>query len=196
VIDGTKVIPNKFVADQAVEEFTFEENDVFAIDIVVSTGQGKTREIDMRPTIYKRDVDQQYSLKLAASRKIYSEINEKAPSLPFSIRLLAEKHARFGLGELEKHGLIHPYPILYEKPGEIVAQFKYTALIGQSGAVRVTDQPLTYVQSQYAIEDPEIKDLLSKQVSLKKKSKKKKNKKSKKSKTDAPAPEAAPMDTN
>lgn len=44
VIDGTKVIPNKLVPDQAVEEFEFEEHEVYAIDIVVSTGTGKVRE--------------------------------------------------------------------------------------------------------------------------------------------------------
>jgi len=58
IIDATKVIPNKFNAEQAVEEFQFEEDEVYAIDIVVSTGTGKTREQDPRPTIYKRDVDQ------------------------------------------------------------------------------------------------------------------------------------------
>lgn len=77
----------------------------------------QTREQDLRPTVFKRDVDRTYLLKLQASRKVLSEISRKSPTLPFSIRSIEEKHARFGLGELEKHGLIHPYPILYEKQG-------------------------------------------------------------------------------
>jgi len=194
VIDGTKVIPNKLNAEQAVEEFQFEENEVYAIDIVVSTGTGKTREQDLRPTIYKRDVDQTYLLKLQAARKIYTEINTKSPSLPFNIRILAEKHARFGLSELEKHGLIHPYPILYEREGEFVAQFKYTALVGPAGATRITEQPLTYVQSQYSVEDPKVKALLAQSVSAKNKGKKKANKKAKKPKTTDS--DATPMETN
>jgi len=206
-IDGTKVIPNRIVADQGVEEFEIEENDVFGIDIVVSTGTGKTREENLRPTIYKRDVDQTYLLKIAASRKLFSEIHAKYPSLPFTIRNLAEKHARFGLGELETHSLINPYPILYEKAGEIVAQFKYTALVGKAGALRLTEQPLPFVQSQYSVADPTVKALLATTPSMKKT--KKKVKKAKKAKTTTagattttttaaaePTPTPTPMETN
>lgn len=199
VIDGTKVIPNKAVADQAVEEFEFEENEVYAIDIVVSTGTGKTREMELRPTIYKRDIDQTYYLKLQAARKLYTEIIAKAPRLPFSIRSLEEKHARFGLTELEKHALINPYPVLYEREGEIVAQFKYTALVGATGAIRVTELPLPYVQSTYSVADEAVKALLGQPISLKKKTKKKANKKAKKAKTDettTTTTETTPMDTN
>jgi len=167
VIDGTKVIPNKLVPDQAVQEFELAENDVFAIDVVVSTGTGKTREQDLRPTIYKRDVDKTYLLKLQAARKVLTEINRKTPTLPFSIRSLEERHARFGLGELEKHGLINPYPILYEKAGEIVAQFKYTAVVSPNGGIRFPGLPLPYVKSEYSVEDPRIKALLNPQETSK-----------------------------
>jgi len=195
VIDGTKVIPNKISADQAVEEFQFEENEVYAIDVVVSTGSGKTREEGLRPTIYKRDVNQTYLLKLAAARKIFSEISTKSPSLPFNVRIIEEKHVRFGLTELEKHGLVNPYPVLYEREGAIVAQFKFTALVGAAGAIRITDQPLPHVQSQYSVEDSAVKALLAQPSTLKNKSKKKGNKKAKKAKT-AETTEATPMETN
>lgn len=194
VIDGTKVIPNKILADQGVEEFEFDEGDVYAVDIVMSTGEGKTREMDLRPTIYKRAVDENYSLKLQASRKVFSEINSKYPALPFTIRALEDKHVRFGLSELEKHGLINSYPVLYERPGELVAQFKYTVIVGPSGAQRITEQPLPYVQSQYSVEDAEVKALLSQTVSHKKKTKKKSNKKPKTEGSSAATP--IPMDTN
>ena len=38
VIDGNKCVLNKPTADQKVEDGEFEENEVYAIDIVVSTG--------------------------------------------------------------------------------------------------------------------------------------------------------------
>ena len=41
VIDGPKVIITKQTADQNPEDFEIEENDVFGIDIVMSTGEGK-----------------------------------------------------------------------------------------------------------------------------------------------------------
>jgi len=183
VIDGTKVIINKVAGDQNVEEFTFEEDDVFAIDIVFSTGEGKTREENTRPTIYKRAIDQTYLLKLQAARKVFSEINKKFPALPFTIRSLEQKHVRYGLGELEKHGLVHIYPTLYERQGEYVAQLKYTVLIGSRGAVRITETPIPYVQSQYSVDDPELKQLLSSDTKEKNKGKKKQTNKRKKDET-------------
>ncbi len=43
VIDGSKCILNKPTPEQKVEDAEFEENEVYAIDIVVSTGEGKPR---------------------------------------------------------------------------------------------------------------------------------------------------------
>src|SRR5690606_38682570 len=43
VIDGSKVILNKADTDQQVDEFKFEVNEVYVVDIVMSTGEGKTR---------------------------------------------------------------------------------------------------------------------------------------------------------
>lgn len=41
VIDGNKVIISVSNPDTKVDEFEFEENEVYAIDIVTSTGEGK-----------------------------------------------------------------------------------------------------------------------------------------------------------
>lgn len=41
VIDGNKVILSVSNPDTKVDEFEFEENEVYAIDIVTSTGEGK-----------------------------------------------------------------------------------------------------------------------------------------------------------
>ena len=43
VIDGSKVILLKPQPDQSVEEFAFDDFEVFAIDIVVTTGKGNFR---------------------------------------------------------------------------------------------------------------------------------------------------------
>lgn len=195
VIDGSRVITNKAAADQQVEEFTIEENEVYAIDVVMSTGEGKTREVNARTTIFKRAVDQNYLLKLAAARKVFSEVNTRFPALPFTLRWIEDKHARFGMTELVNHGLVHPYPVLYEKEGEFIAQFKFTALVGPDGATRITQHPLPYVQSQYAVEDPELKGLLQ-QTTQKKKKKKKTGKKAKKEKPAGDNAGAAPMETS
>eukprot|EP01111_Echinosteliopsis_oligospora_P009687 TRINITY_DN287_c0_g1_i1.p1 TRINITY_DN287_c0_g1~~TRINITY_DN287_c0_g1_i1.p1 ORF type:complete len:412 (-),score=146.16 TRINITY_DN287_c0_g1_i1:25-1260(-) len=179
LIDGTKVIMNKSTPEQQAHDFDIEPNDVFSIDIVMSTGDGKPKESDVKPTIYKRVVDQAYSLKLAASRKIFGEIKTKYPALPFNIRALEDKHVRFGLTECETHGLINAFPVVQERDGEYVAQFKYTALVGTAGAVKLTGHALPLVSSQYAIDNPELKTLLASSISFNKKKSKNKNKKRK-----------------
>lgn len=41
-----------------------------------------------------------------------------------------------GIKECLNHGLLHPYPVLYEKSGDIVAQFKATVLLMPNGSDR------------------------------------------------------------
>eukprot|EP00695_Tsukubamonas_globosa_P002216 TRINITY_DN331_c0_g1_i5.p1 TRINITY_DN331_c0_g1~~TRINITY_DN331_c0_g1_i5.p1 ORF type:complete len:320 (-),score=192.81 TRINITY_DN331_c0_g1_i5:326-1210(-) len=82
VIDGSKVILQKPTAEQKVEEFTFEANEVYSLDIVFSTGEGKTRETESRTTVYKRALENSYSLKMQASRTVFTEINRKFPLPP------------------------------------------------------------------------------------------------------------------
>lgn len=51
-------------ADQKIEVCTFEPNEVYAVDIAVSSGEGKPRELDTRTTVFKRIVDKSYSLRI------------------------------------------------------------------------------------------------------------------------------------
>lgn len=88
-IDGDKAIINRVDPEHKIEECEFKENEVYAIDIVMSTGEGKPKEIDNRQTtVYKRNPQANYSLKHAISRKIFSEIQTKYGSQPFSLRWL------------------------------------------------------------------------------------------------------------
>jgi len=162
VIDGNKVIINKQTVDQKVDEFEFEDYEVYSVDIVMSTGEGKSRETETRTTIYKRAVDQNYLLKLKTSRYVFNEVNKRFPTLPFTLRSLDEKQARLGITELINHGLVSAYPVLYEKPGEFVAQFKCTVLITPTGTVRLNSFQLPHVTSEFKLEDKELSDLLAK----------------------------------
>lgn len=85
-LDANNVIINRPEVDQQVEEFTFEVNTVYCLDVVMSTGEGKARELTSRTTVYKRAVDRNYQLKLQASRQILAEINAKFPNHAFSLR--------------------------------------------------------------------------------------------------------------
>jgi len=164
-IDGENVILNREEQDQKVSEFTFEENQIYAIDILMSTGKGKTKEgFDSRTTVFKRAVDRNYQLKVQASRDLLSEINKKfSHGLPFSLRSLDPKKRRMGIKEITSHDLVDPYPVLFERDGEFIAQFKFTAYISQNGPVKLTAGfPLPHVTSQYDINGvAEIQEVLA-----------------------------------
>ena len=70
---------------------------------------------------------------------MFKEINTRFPALPFTFRELETDKAsknRLGIGECLNHGLLHPYPVLLEKNGELVAQFKATVLLMPNGSDR------------------------------------------------------------
>lgn len=143
VIDGNKVVLSVSNADTKVDDAEFEENEVYAIDIVTSTGEGKPKLLDEKQTtIYKRAVDKNYHLKMKASRFIFSEISQKFPIMPFTARALEEKRARLGLVECMNHELLQPYPVLHEKQGDLVAHIKFTVLLMPNGSDKVTSHPL------------------------------------------------------
>ena len=71
LIDGNKVIINKETFDQKAEEAEFNVHDVFALDIFVSSGEGKPKESEMRCTVYKRAIDRTSNLKVKQSRHFH-----------------------------------------------------------------------------------------------------------------------------
>lgn len=70
-----------------------------------------------------------------------------------------------------KHNLVNPYPVLYEKQGEYVAQFKFTLLLLPSGTSRENTFPPPYVASDYKIEDSELNAILAMSTKREKKAK-------------------------
>lgn len=72
LIDGNKVIINKETFEQKVEDQEFNINDIFALDVFVSSGEGKPKESDVRCTVYKRSLDRSYNLKIKQSRQFFN----------------------------------------------------------------------------------------------------------------------------
>lgn len=178
LIDGEKVIISKSDVDQKVDEFEFEPNTVFAIDIVMTSGEGKPKEIDERTCVYKRAIDETYQLKMKASRAILSDIDARFPTFPFTIRSMDEKTVRFGIVECAKHGLVHGYPVLYEKEGEVLAHLKFTCLILPTGTIKLSGLPVNVDQfkSEHKLKDEELCKILATSAGKKKKKNKKKKK--------------------
>lgn len=182
-IDGEKQIIQNPGEKQRSEmtKCSFEKFEVYAIDILMSTGEGKTRILDSRTTVYKKVDDLVYSLKVKASRMFLSAAVNKYGLMPFTLRSFEdEKLAKMGVVECERHNLMRPYQVFYERDGEYVAQFKSTVLIMPNGLLKITGFPLDMntLESDVKIEDQLITSLLN--SSLKPKKAKKKPKSDKK----------------
>merc|ERR1712151_108217 len=166
-----------------VDEFEFELNEVYCIDVVMSTGEGKGKETELRNTVYKRAPDTNYMLKTQKARQFISEVNRRFPALPFSLRAIEDEQvARVGVSEAKRHELLEEYPVLKEKDGCFVAQFKFTVLLLSGGTKKITGVPFTQ-EKQFAttceVKDEELKKLLASSANPKK------NKKAKKEKEEA-----------
>lgn len=134
---------------------------VYAMDVLVSTGEGVGREQNTRVTIYKK-TDETYQLKLKASRAFYSVLTHNQGSMPFNLRTFEEEgKTKMAVVECVNHRLIEPFQVLYEKPNEHVAQFKFTVLLMPNGAHKITGLPfdIDAFQTDCAVTDPELKVL-------------------------------------
>jgi methionine aminopeptidase len=173
LIDGNEVIINKLTPEQCVEPFELAAGDVIGLDIFVSTGEGKPKESEIRTTVHKRELEMHYNLKSNKSRSFFSEFNARYPTFPFSIAGFEDAvGAKVGVRECTNHDLIVGYPVLTEKPGEFVAQFKCTVTVQpRSTAVLAGDLPLDFSQfeTENKIEDEELKALLARPLWVKEK---------------------------
>jgi hypothetical protein len=146
----------------------------------VSTGEGKPKEGDYRTTVFKRELDVTYNLKINSSRAFFAEINKKYPTLPFSISGFENTTAaRVGVKECMTHDLITPYPVLVEKTGEYVAQFKCTVAVQQRSTVILAGD-VSFTKERYesekSLQSKELQDLVAAPL-WKKEDKKKPSKK-------------------
>ncbi|ANB11096.1 Map2p [Sugiyamaella lignohabitans] len=178
VVDGKKrIILNPSESQRReFETFTFEEGEVYGVDILVSTGDGKSRADETPTTVYKK-ADITYQLKLRTSRATFSEVQKKAGSFPFSLRSLDDaKKARMGLQECQNHGLIIPYEVFYEKEGQTVVQFFTTIALTKTGTIKFAG-PVTpdfaKIKTDKKVTDESVLDVLSKPLKASKKNKKK-----------------------
>ncbi|CAF0987401.1 unnamed protein product [Adineta steineri] len=178
IIDGEKKIyqnPSE-MQRRDIEKQEFGLHEVYAVDVLVSSGEGKPRETDIRTTVYKKK-DFIYQLRMKSSRVFLSEVEKRFTLMPFTLRHFEdEKRARMGVIECAKHDLVEPYPVYQEKDGEFVAEFKFTLLLMPSGQMKITGLPidLDLYESEYKITDSDIKQLLTSSTQKKKKNKKKK----------------------
>merc|ERR1712113_353158 len=111
-----------------------------------------------------------------------TEGNRRFPALPFTLRAIEDEQvARVGVSEAKRHELLEEYPVLKEKDGETIAQFKFTVLLLPGGTKKITGLPLGSLEKQAAsscaVKNEEMKKLLATSANPKKAKKKKADKK-------------------
>merc|ERR1712200_233607 len=177
-IDGEKTIIQSPSEAQRKEheKYEFEVHEVYAVDVLISTGKGQGKEKDAKITIYKKTEDT-YMLNLQTSREFFSKVSKQHGTMPFNIRTMDdEKKARMGVVECVTHKLVEPFQVLYESEGEYVAQFKFTVLLMPNGPMKITGLPFesSTFKSEHSITDVEIQNLLKSSANPKANKRKKK----------------------
>jgi methionine aminopeptidase len=79
-------------------------------------------------------------LRQTGARKLLSEVNNRHPTLPFSLRGLPmeERDARLGITECVKAGSLSTFPVIEEREGSFTAHFRFTLLLLPGGTLKVT----------------------------------------------------------
>merc|ERR1712029_887047 len=200
IIDGRKtIIQNPTDAQRKEhEKYEFETHEVYAVDVLITSGEGHGREKDAKVSFYKK-TGNTYLLKMKNSRDLYSKVTTKFGSMPFNLRSLDDlARAKMGVVECVNHEILEPFQVLYEREGEYVAEFKFTVLLMPNGPLKITGavfDPETCT-TENKIENEEILSLLK--TSTKRKAAKKKKRAAEKAVADmgkagAGVPDAVPI---
>lgn len=172
VIDGKKKIVLNPDPQQRPDAAKLEEGDVFAVDVSVTTSKdGKTKTEDSSLTTIYKKTGSTYLLKMATSRKVFSEVQKRAGAFPFNLNLLedSERGRMMGVRECVNHNLLTSFDVQYDGDKEAVTtQFFFTAVVSAKGAIRITPTPSWYseevVKSEKEVKDEGIKSLLAQPV--------------------------------
>lgn len=128
-IEGPKKIilaPGEGVKGEGVPEV----GEVWGVEMGVSLGTGKCKNIENRATLLRRTTTN-YGLKRPSSRATLTEIVEKFKTFPFSIRQLNDERAgKIGVIESVRAGVLRQYDVAGDKDGEPVGRLLTT--VGKS----------------------------------------------------------------
>lgn len=114
-------------------------------------------------------MDRSYILKIKQSRQFFNDVLDRYPSFCFSLNSFEDPiGARIGIKECLEHELLVPYPVLTEKAGSIVAQFKFTVMITKGKTTALTGLPLdeALFKTENSIKDEKILELLAVPIPL------------------------------
>ncbi len=103
-----------------------EVGEVWGVEMGVSLGSGKTKQLENRPTLHRRTA-LTYALKRPSSKKILNEVVKKFGVFPFSLRQLEdERDAKVGVVECVRGNVFRQYEVVGDKDGEPVGRLLTT----------------------------------------------------------------------
>ena len=130
----------------------FERNEVYNIDVVMSTGTGKVHPTECTVTIFRRNYKNKYELRMKSSR---DALNLFKGPFPKVCNEMTDNRIRLGLKECVLHKLLIPYAPYAEKPNEYVAQVKFTVVIKNKKPILLTgrssQQQLEKIESKFNV---------------------------------------------
>ena len=157
--------------NQKPKDVEFAVGEVYVVETLLTSGQGKLKEAaNIRTTVFRRNTNAVYQLKMKTSRTIFAKIQKNIGNMAFSLRQFDdEKQARMGIVECQTHQLVTPYPVFQAKEEEFVAYMVYTVLIMPNGPLRLTSfYDESTVKSEIELKDEKLVELLKEQVRPKK----------------------------
>lgn len=158
-----------------------EVGDVWGVEMGVSLGSGKIKQLEYRPTLHRRTA-LTYALKRPSSKKILNEVVKKFGVFPFSLRQLEdERDAKVGVVECVRGNVFRQYEVVGDKDAEPVGRLLTTIAITKNGVQKLAAPPapdLSKLKTDKKITDEEVLKILEQPLAKETKSKNKKKKKS------------------
>jgi methionine aminopeptidase len=147
-----------------IEEAFVAVNDVYVVDVRVSTGTGHLKIMQERPTVFRRNLEEAYMLRTKLARQALSEVDRRFPTFPFAAgQLTGGAQVRFGLKQAEQASLVEPYIMAREQSADdVVILYKATMLVTGNETIVSTFVP-TFPEGfgADAIVDPGLQSVLA-----------------------------------
>ena len=119
-------VPNRAVS-QSVE---LDVGDVVAIEPFATDGSGKVSEGNQKRIFA---LEGERSVRNRSARQALSQITEEFRTLPFATRWLNVDRPEMALRRLERQDIVHGYPVLKEREGNLVSQKEHTIIVTEDG---------------------------------------------------------------
>ncbi|CAD6505431.1 BgTH12-00922 [Blumeria graminis f. sp. triticale] len=183
--------------DGAKGEGVPDVSDVWGVEVGVSLGSGKIKNLENRATLHRR-TNLTYALRRPSSKKVLNEVVKRFGVFPFSLRQLEdERDAKVGVVECVRGNVFRQYEVVGDKDGEPVARLLTTIALTKNGLQKLAAAPpvdLSRFKTSKKITDEEVLRIL--ELPLAKESRSKNKKKKKTVKKTSPIAEDGDSDEN